>query len=380
MEQTSIREIRETMESIRTSFIPRAEANSLNPRDTAFLSEIVGDLKKGIAEEAGRNENVKEIYGCLAQMQGLLDDPEPTSARQIAGLEAAISRDMDEMEKIVHIANALQLDAHGIQPLLEQIRQKQEEVMRSFQQAVDIDLKLYGKLSELTERGMEAFHFEVTREGKVTEAQQVSQKSAAPRREQKTEPSGNHRQEHREPDRREREYLNLLPMGTEQFKETTEFLKRNGGRYDPERKSWYMPAGKIPYRELAAHRVEPAGERTMPPSGKVRQGAEPPKSQRQEYRNADRGGREYLNLLPMGTEQFKETTEFLKRNGGRYDPERKSWYMPAGKIPYQELAAHRVEPAGGGEKKSVLSRLGENQEKAGREGHQEVKGRTAAER
>ena len=165
--------------------------------------------------------------------------------------------------------------------------------MRSFQQAVDIDLKLYGKLSELTERGMEAFHFEVTREGKVTEAQQVSQKSAAPRREQKTEPSGNHRQEHREPDRREREYL---------------------------------------------------------------------------------------NLLPMGTEQFKETTEFLKRNGGRYDPERKSWYMPAGKIPYQELAAHRVEPAGGGEKKSVLSRLGENQEKAGREGHQEVKGRTAAER
>lgn len=293
MEQTTIREIRETMESIRTSFIPRAEANSLNPRDTAFLSEIVGDLKKGIAEEAGRNENVKEIYGCLAQMQGLLDDPEPTSARQIAGLEAAISRDMDEMEKIVHIANALQLDAHGIQPLLEQIRQKQEEVMRSFQQAVDIDLKLYGKLSELTERGMEAFHFEVTREGKVTEAQQVSQKSAAPRREQKTEPSGNHRQEHREPDRREREYL---------------------------------------------------------------------------------------NLLPMGTEQFKETTEFLKRNGGRYDPERKSWYMPAGKIPYQELAAHRVEPAGGGEKKSVLSRLGENQEKAGREGHQEVKGRTAAER
>lgn len=285
MEQTTIREIRETMESIRTSFIPRAEANTLNPRDAAFLSEIVGDLKKEIAEEAGRNESVKEIYGYLARMQGLLDDPEPTGARQIAGLEAAISRDMDEMEKIVHIANALQLDAHGIQPLLEQIRQKQEEVMRSFQQAVDIDLKLYGKLSELTERGMEAFHFAVTPEGKVTAAQQVPKESgkwAEPRREQ--------RQERREPER------------------------------------------------------------------------------------------EYLNLLPMGTGQFKETTEFLKRNGGRYDPERKSWYMPAGKIPYQELAAHRVEPAGGREKKSVLSRLGENQEKAGREGHQEVKGRTAAER
>ena len=139
MEQTTIREIKETMESIRTSFIPRAESNTLNPRDAAFLSEIVGDLKKGIAEEAGRNENVKEIYGYLAQMQGLLDDPEPTSAQQIAGLEAAISRDMDEMEKIVHIANALQLDAHGIQPLLEQIRKKQEEVMQSFQAAVDID-------------------------------------------------------------------------------------------------------------------------------------------------------------------------------------------------------------------------------------------------
>lgn len=343
MEQTTIREIKETMESIRTSFIPRAESNTLNPRDAAFLSEIVGDLKKGIAEEAGRNENVKEIYGCLAQMQGLLDDPEPTSARQIAGLEAAISRDMDEMEKIVHIANALQLDAHGIQPLLEQIRKKQEEVMQSFQAAVDIDFKLYGEMSGLTKNAMEAFHFEVNAERKVTTAWQAPE----PSREHGT---GTQMQEREQPpvqpeekaaggkpaNDAAREYLKILPQGREQFKEATEFLKQSGGRYDPEKRAWFMPEGRISLQELKKHRIEPAEEK-----------------------------REYLRLPPMGKDQFKEALEFLKANGARYDARREkpAWYVFPGKEGDKiKDYLHRIS----GEKDSVLSKLNQKKGMAGR--------------
>ena len=57
--------------------------------------------------------------------------------------------------------------------------------------------------------------------------------------------------------------------------------------------------------------------------------------------------REYLQIMPQTKEQFKETIEFLKQNGGRYDPgkgERGAWYIPKGKIPLEELLAHRVEP------------------------------------
>lgn len=79
-------------------------------------------------------------------------------------------RNLNEQEKVEHIVHALQLDAQSIMPLLDQLKQKQNEMRQSFQKAVDIDFQLYGKASSLTERALEAYYFEITPDRQVVEA------------------------------------------------------------------------------------------------------------------------------------------------------------------------------------------------------------------
>ena len=208
--------------------IQRIEGKSLSNKDHALTLEICGDL----IEELKQNENDKEIEGLFTKIQTELEEPdvEKINITGLKYLQQEITDKLYEAEKINHITDALQLDAQSIMPLEEQIREKREEVRTSFQKAVDLDVKIYGSVSEITIRAMEAYHFDIDKNMNVVAVQ--TEKVAADIKAVK------------EPEQRlsedVKEYLSIPPQGKEQFSKTVQYFKENGARFDPFVKHWYI--------------------------------------------------------------------------------------------------------------------------------------------
>lgn len=308
MNQENIKWIRETIESIRVSIIGRFETGTMRKKDQLTLTEMLANIQDTIAEEAVGNESVEALKQELAKLQDSLTGHLKDNIEDVKAATDSVERKLEELEKVNHIANALQLDAQSIIPLMEQLKQKQEEVRQSFQHAVDLDFKLYGEVSSLTAQAMDTFHFTVSEERQVIAVApaMVEQKELIqPEPEQKQNPEEARTDEKLPgeglPEQSETwEYLHILPMGKNQFKETVDFLKKNGARFDGS--DWYMRKGSISWSELEAHHVEPI-----------------------------QGQREYLKIPKCGKEQFGKIVTFMKENGAHFDKKIKKWYVFPGK-------------------------------------------------
>lgn len=172
MNQTTQEWARETLKSVKISIIERAKQGTLKENDQITVAKMIEEIQLELKQESERSEAIRELHDNLGRLQKEISVP-LDKEKGIDSLEetvSAVDRSLDEIEKIKYIANALQLDAQSIIPLLEQLQQKQNEMRQSFQKAVDIDFQLYGKTSSLTERALEAYHFEITPDRQVVEA------------------------------------------------------------------------------------------------------------------------------------------------------------------------------------------------------------------
>ena len=328
MDQETIKWIRETVESVRVSIIGRYESGILKPKDQLVINEMLGDIVESLGDSSrtenelveGLEESLYRLSECLA---GKLDG---NNIGEVKSAAADVERKLDELDKVNHIANALQLDAQSIIPLLEQLHQKQEEVRQSFQKAVDIDFKIYGQVSDLTKNALEAYHFEIAADKQVIAVAEVDTGKVEKTKPEEKDAVKTETDASKAPVPEERkEYLYIPPMGKEQFTKAIAFLKENGGHFDAQKKAWYIESGSISRKELDAHHLEAAFE-----------------------------DREYLQIPPMGKEQFKKTVEFLKENGARFDQAKKAWYL----LPENPGTAIKNYL---NQKNSVLSKLKQNE-------------------
>ena len=171
MDQSTMQWTREAINNIQSNLTVRIREGNLSNRDQQMMANMMAEIQKELENQTAANEAVRELYENLGRIQEELTAPITREvADRIEVTAAAAGRNLDELEKVNHIANALQLDAQSIIPLLEQLQQKQNEMRQSFQKAVDIDFQLYGKTSSLTERALEAYHFEITPDRQVIEA------------------------------------------------------------------------------------------------------------------------------------------------------------------------------------------------------------------
>lgn len=200
----------------------RIQQETFNKKQQLLLLKVIGDLINTLSASV---EN-KEIVEGLITIQGELEAPQISDINLniIKDMKQKIAAVIGEYEKISYIQHALQLDAQSIIPLLEQIRQKQEEVRQSFQMSVDIDFTLYGKVSEVTLGAMEAFHFNVNSDKQVIAVAELPQ-------EDKSQVTDN---------KKNRQYLKIPPQGKKQFQETVAYLKENGAQFDGIVKKWYI--------------------------------------------------------------------------------------------------------------------------------------------
>ena len=160
MDQSTMQWTREAINNIQSNLTVRIREGNLSNRDQQMMANMMAEIQKELENQTAANEAVRELYENLGRIQEELTAPITREvADRIEATAAAAGRNLDELEKVNHIANALQLDAQSIIPLLEQLQQKQNEMRQSFQKAVDIDFQLYGKTSSLTERALEAYHF-----------------------------------------------------------------------------------------------------------------------------------------------------------------------------------------------------------------------------
>lgn len=171
MDQSTMQWTREAINNIQSNLTVRIRERNLSSRDQQMMANMMAEIQKVLENQTAANEAIRELYENLGRIQEELTAPiTREAADRIEAIAAAAGRNLDELEKVNHIANALQLDAQSIIPLLEQLQQKQNEMRQSFQKAVDIDFQLYGKTSSLTERALEAYHFEITPDRQVIEA------------------------------------------------------------------------------------------------------------------------------------------------------------------------------------------------------------------
>lgn len=337
MDQEIIKWIRETVESVRVSIIDRYEAGTVRKKDQFTLTEMLANIQEVIEKEPDSNMSIEDLNQELGKLQVSLTGDLKDNIEEVKVVTESVAFKVGELDKINHIANALQLDAQSIIPLMEQLRQKQEEVRQSFQQAVDIDYKLYGEVSDLTIQALDTFHFIVSDERQVialTEIQ-VEKDKTVPIEENKDNGTQMEMKEEQDAPKEdvqpqqqeEREYLHFLPMGREQFNKTVAFLKKQGARFDG--KDWYMIKGNIPWNELAAYHIEPAVEK-----------------------------REYLHIPAQGKAQFERTIAFLKENGARFDTKLKKWYI------FPEIDGNKAKEYLN-QKDSILGKLSRNKENKG---------------
>lgn len=92
--------------------------------------------------------------------------------------------------------------------------------------------------------------------------------------------------------------LKLPYMSKETFMKVTKQIKSMGAKFNPSKKEWYVPAG--------------AGKDTI----------DSIKSYLDVHDEAI-----YLKLPPVKKEEFKQMTDQLKKDGARYNPDKKRWYI-----------------------------------------------------
>lgn len=168
MKQSTMQWAREAISNIKTSLVTRIKAENLGGRDRQMMANMIADIQKEIQAQKESNVTIRQLYDNLGTIRKELTSPiSKGSAGRIEAAALETERNLNELEKISHIASALQIDAQSIMPLLDQLQKKQDEMRQSFQKAVDIDFHLYGKTSHLTEKALEAYHFEVTQDRQV---------------------------------------------------------------------------------------------------------------------------------------------------------------------------------------------------------------------
>lgn len=181
MKQSTTQWAREAIDNIQFNLIKRAKEGTLSGSDQQMMVAMMADIRKELESQIGINEAIQELYDNFGNIQKELSIPiSSEGAARIERTASASKRNLNELEKVEHIVNALQLDAQSIIPLLEQLQQKQNEMRQSFQKAVDIDFQLYGKISDLTERALEAYHFEITPDRQVVMAAISAEEKEAP--------------------------------------------------------------------------------------------------------------------------------------------------------------------------------------------------------
>ncbi|WP_342755919.1 hypothetical protein [Kineothrix sedimenti] len=202
--------------------IQRIKEGTFNRKQQYLLMEVTGDLINALED----SETYKELVTLLNKIQEEFEVPQimDINSDRIIEIKEKMAIQLNEVEKINYIQTALQLDVQSIMPLLEQIRQKQEEVRLSFQKAVDIDFVLHGKVSEITAGALEAFHFDVNGDKEVVTVAELPQVD-------KTQVIDN---------KKYKQYLKIPPQGKKQFQETVTYLNENGAKFDGVVKKWYI--------------------------------------------------------------------------------------------------------------------------------------------
>lgn len=351
MDQEMIKWIKETLQSVRDSIIERYENNTMHKKDQLTLTQMLAAIQDELEKNLSENANVMELKEELGNLQTALSGPIKDNIAEVKTAVEKAGRKLTEIEKVAYIANALQLDAQSIIPLLEQLKQKQDEIRQSFQQAVDIDYKLYGEVSDLTKQALESFHYALSADRQVIAVKPViSELVSEQNKDAETvvpdEPQPEQSENEKMPAQAEekedeqsplpldaqtekREYLHILPMGRNRFIETCEFLRKHGARFDDslDEPKWYMKEGQIPWHELLERRVEPTED-----------------------------NRVYLHISGQNREQFSNTLAFLKAGGVRYDAKLQRWYVFPGKdgVDLDSIKPYLQQ------KDSVLGKLGRN--------------------
>lgn len=206
-------------------------------KNQVLILQIIGDLIDSLSATQGNEKLIQQF----TQIQAEFEKPDIKNINIVLIKDSAkkIEHELNEAEKVNHIIAALQLDVEDIMPLMEQIRLKQEEMRVSFQNAVDIDYKMYGKISDLTAQALEAYHFDVNKEKQVIIVHaQYEQHSSIKGKEDN--PSAGKTEKEEKADKKQ--YLHIPPLGKKQFDSTIQFFKDNGAKFDRMAKRWYITA------------------------------------------------------------------------------------------------------------------------------------------
>lgn len=182
----------------------------------------------------------------------------------------------------------------GIFDIDSEIFKLEREKIQMMQKLADLDIKMYGKLTEQTQEILEVQNCEIL-DGQVREVLPWERTDSIPEfmPEMSTAIQENIRkQEH------QRVRLKFPYMTRDTFMAVRDEIKRMGAEFIPERKGWYVDRS--------------VGKETI--------------TNIQDY-IASHDEAIYLKLPPAGPQEFKEIINQIKQDGARYNPEKKRWYI-----------------------------------------------------
>lgn len=127
---------------------------TLSSKDKQNTIMMIGEY----AEEIHTAIDDPKLYESICNLQEILFSGE---VNQMEEGKKLVKNGLMEYEKLQYISEALQLDTQVIMQLEEEIKIKKVAFREAFQKAVDIDIELSGKPSELTLNAMAAYQMRI---------------------------------------------------------------------------------------------------------------------------------------------------------------------------------------------------------------------------
>lgn len=305
------------------NYMDRLNHNTLSRRDRQTFFEMSNEyyelFQKSI-EEGKDNVNAfpSELLADMDAFNGSIIDP--SDDRKLANqyYEFITSRSNDYIQTVEHAELQVEIFRKDAE-----IMRLQSEKLQMMQRLTDIEIQRDGKLSQVTMEILEVQNSEFFN-GRVREigaweheapetpsAESVPEAQSEPEVpdhvEEKTKPSIERKMViNKDEYAREKEenkdtgpvILKLPYMSKETFMKVTKQIKSMGAKFNHSKKEWYIPAG--------------AGKDTI----------DSIKNYLDVHDEAI-----YLKLPPVKKQEFKQMTDQLKKDGARYNPDKKRWYI-----------------------------------------------------
>lgn len=305
------------------NYMDRLNHNTLSRRDRQTFFEMSNEyyelFQKSIEEgKDSVNAFPSELLEDMDAFNGNIIDPSNDRKQANQYYEFITSRSNDYIQTVEHAELQVEIFRKDAE-----IMRLQSEKQQMMQRLTDIEIQRDGKLSQVTMEILEVQNSEFFN-GRVREigawereasetpsAESVPEAQSEPevpeRVEEKTKPSIERKMViNKDEYAREKEenkdigpvILKLPYMSKETFMKVTKQIKSMGAKFNPSKKEWYIPAG--------------AGKDTI----------DNIKSYLDVHDEAI-----YLKLPPVKKQEFKQMTDQLKKDGARYNPDKKRWYI-----------------------------------------------------